>query len=97
MKIADLRIQTSTPTAPSVGVVGLYANASGIPVTINSAGTVVQVGASWISNIATASVISTGIAGIPGGTASVPAIQSGIFLGVTVSGINYCFPVFKYS
>lgn len=95
MKIADLRVQTSAPDAPSDGVVGLYANASGIPVTINSAGTVTQVGAVWTAGVAASSKISTGI--IAGGTATVPAIQSGIFVGISVSGINYAFPVYKYS
>ena len=43
MKIADLRVQSTNPTAPSAGVVGLFANASGFLTTITSAGVVAMV------------------------------------------------------
>lgn len=86
MKIADLRVQTTPPDAPSANVVGLYANASGQVVTINSDGLVSSLGASAFLNGSNASYIGTG--SIPGALVTggaVGTVRTGVIFGESVA------------
>ena len=103
MKIADLRIQTTTPSSPSVGVVGLFANVSGVPVTVDSNGIVTQVGNSYLTAslvTPTGGIARLGTGVVFGGNSS--AIATGLanptrWLAVTVSGQNLVIPAYSYN
>jgi hypothetical protein len=102
MKIADFRIQTTAPDAPSAGVVGLYANASGILLTQNSAGTVTQVGTQF-TGVTTSAAQTGGIAKLAtgvvfGGKGS--AIATGlanptVWIPYTFNGLPYYIPAYS--
>jgi len=103
MKIADLRIQTSVPDAPTVGVVGLYANASGVPVTINSAGVITRVGENVLTTYSNTNIVTGGAAYLQTGVVFTSATsgpvtglgQPSTWLNFTVSGITYAVPAYS--
>lgn len=81
-KTKDLRVQSSTPSSPSAGVVALYANNSGILHIVNSAGTTYQVGGQVVNNIAMLNqTVSTGYAFLRDSVANNGV--TGIFYGGT--------------
>jgi hypothetical protein len=92
MQGADLRLKSSSPTAPGAGIVNLYADASGILKVINSAGTVQTVAgynnaaiSGILQSVAAAYTGGTTYAEV-GGTGAVPTgyigSSSGVFLGL---------------
>lgn len=88
MKVADFRIQTSEPDAPSTSVIGVYADASGVLQAKTSAGTIVQVGAAWTGVIASTAIQS--------GVNMVILAASGVWLPVKVGTVNYAIPAYRY-
>jgi len=104
MKIADLRIQTTAPNAPSVGVVGLYANVSGVPVTINSDGVISAVGGEILTTYPLTAVVSGGSSVIGTGAYWGPSVGAGLpstglgmpskWIRMNVSGTNYAIPAY---
>lgn len=98
MKIADFRIQTSVPTTPDAGVLGVYANSSGILISVDANGAIRQLGTQY-TGVYTNSQVSTGAAltttgityGGPGGTGlSTPSK----WLPITYLGVNYAIPAY---
>ena len=85
MKIADFRVQTTVPSTPSVGVVGTYANPSGILTIVNENGTTYTVGQQWSGTSTLSSIVGTAWAtGVLTGAAYfLPVVgPSGILLGI---------------
>jgi hypothetical protein len=105
MKIADLRIQTTAPDAPSSSsVIGLYADASGVLVTKTSAGVVTRVGSSVLSNYGNTQIVTGGASRLVTGVYFGPDV-GGVGLGTglglpstwlnfTVSGTTYGVPAY---
>lgn len=65
-KTKDLRVQTTVPSTPSVGVVSQYADPSGLLYQVNENGTIYPVGQQWSGNVIgsqMAGVLSNGITG----------------------------------
>lgn len=94
MKVADLRIQTTTPDVPTTSsVVGVYADPSGVLVSLNAAGTRYNVGQVFTGSAANlgfspSASLSVGITGALTGAA--------IFLRVVgPSGQDFGIPVWR--
>jgi hypothetical protein len=103
MKIADFRIQTTPPDAPSSSsVIGVYANASGVLVSHTSAGVINQVGAvftgssSAIANTGGAARLFTGVTFGGNGSATATGLANpAIWLGVQINGSQYYLPAYS--
>lgn len=64
MKIADFRVQSTAPDAPTTSsVVGVYADTSGRLISKTSAGVLTQVGTQFTGTISAASVVSGALLG----------------------------------
>lgn len=100
MKIADLRIQSTTPSAPATNVVGIYANANGVLTSINSAGVLSQVGTTYTGFSAT-TVVQTGVStahtGIVIGRGPNTYVLGTpeVFLPVTINGSGLLIPAYS--
>ena len=88
----DLRVRTSIPSTPTVGVVTQYADASGLMYHINENGTLYAVGQQWSGNLngsQIAPVLSVGIGGVlTGASYALPVIGP--------SGQRLFIPAWKY-
>jgi len=100
MKIADFRTQGSTvPSTPTDGVIGIYANGSGVLQKINSAGTVSDVTADFTKTYVNAQ-ISTGLftqTGACFGSATTNNTGLGaptIWAKINISGTVYGVPAY---
>ena len=106
MKIADLRIQATTPGGILPNVVGLYANTGGVICTIASGGAPVQVGGTY-TGVLTNNQIKTGSAtyintGIWFGDAAGATLQTGlstprIWLAINYNGTGFAIPAYALS
>lgn len=99
MKIADMRVQTTSPTAPDAGVVGLYANASGVLVKITSAGTTSSVADDFLTtytntNVVTGRFSQTGLCFGSAVANNTGLATPTVWLRVNVSGTNYAVPAY---
>ena len=102
MKIADFRIQTTAPDAPSSSsVIGVYANTSGVLVTKDSVGNVRTVGQVWNLTVSGAGIsmangtfsgVATGSAGNLGPT----GIAARYLIVVGPSGEKLAIPAYNY-
>jgi hypothetical protein len=106
MKIADFRIQTTAPGAPSSSsVIGVYADASGVLISKTSAGVTAQVGSQFLGTYLNTAVVSGGTSclgtgaywGPTVGTAN-PATGLAVpnkWLQVDISGTKYAVPAYS--
>ena len=104
MKIADLRVQTSTPTAPSAGVIGLYANSQGVLVTETPDGTVSGVGSIGLNSYTRSQVVTGGASYLITGSYWGPTIGGAlpatglsvpsVWVQFHLSGTNYAIPAY---
>lgn len=82
MKIADFRPQTSVPDSPSAGVVGIYANASGALISLDSAGRQVQIGGQYTGSATNAQVITGGSMALTSGVVFSAPAAGGVVTGL---------------
>lgn len=99
MKIADFRIQTTKPDAPSAGVVGLYADASGVLRIQNSAGTLYNLGGAatgtftTLPNTGGAGRIASGVVFGGGNSVSATGLANpAIWIPYVANGTTYYVP-----
>jgi len=78
MKIADFRIQSTSPDSPVTNVLGVYVNSSGILVTKTSAGVIAQLGAQYTGAVAQVAV-ATGVVVNDGDNLG---LSTGVYFGV---------------
>ena len=99
MKIADFRTQTTVPSAPTAGVIGLYADASGVLTIQNSAGSLYKVAGAATGTFTSLAItggsarLATGV--VYGGNNS--AITTGlatpaIWIPYVANGTTYLIP-----
>ncbi len=99
MKIADFRVQSSTPSAPSAGVIGLFADASGVLTIQNSAGSLYKMAGAVtgtftsIANTGGAARIASGVVFGGGNSLNATGLANpAIWIPYTVNGTNYYIP-----
>ena len=73
----DLRVRTTVPSTPTVGVVTQYVDASGILSQVNENGTIYPVGQQWSGNLF--------------GSQITPVVSVGV--SGTLTGASYFLPV----
>ncbi len=91
MKIADFRIQTGVPDAPSTSVVGVYADASGRLIAKTSTSSLFQVG-TQLTGIVANSAITPPAAG----TGMFAFQPTGWMPLVGPNNEKYAVPLFRY-
>ena len=105
MKIADFRIQTTAPDAPSSSsVIGVYADASGVLISKTSAGVTAQVGSQFLGTYLNTAIVTGGASYLGTGTywgpdVGVLAKATGLavpskWLQVDISGTKYAVPAY---